>query len=887
MVEFIGIIKERNLVMITSKHYHNSPYGLLTNLSSAPLGVNLRPMFSWILNSEKKNDHQTAYRIILSDNMADITSDHGNVWDSGKIYSDNSSTVPYEGPELLFNSVYYWKVCTYDKDGIQSQFSGYQKISTEIKDWAAKPIWCANDPDMIFIRKDFNVEKEPESAIASVFASSTEGARQYVFDFKVNGVFIGQGPVKPHNSKYLYSTFDITNVINTGINTVSSLLYTRQDRIYMCQIQIKYTDGTEEIIYTDDTWSAMDATEVFGLKRDIGTHYYKYPAEDINAKLYPYGYDKAGYINSSFKAATVKDTKDITLAPDITERVKRYYKCPESVIRTDDNGYLIDLGKEIIGGLKLIINVPDEYDGHVIRVLCGEEMEDEYNVKYRLRTSNVYEEFWTLKAGYQEIENFGMKCFRYVNIFNCPIDLTTDNFKSVSYRQFADKNDSFFESSSFLLNDIYDFVKYSITVTSQDLYTDSQSRERKNYEGDAFINQLSQYALQRSYALPRLSAEDLYYCPTWPFEYKQMSIMMALNDFLHTGNIESLKVNYEILKTKVVCGNNDPTNYLDEEIGLIFNTTKNNSENANLVDWPMSERDSYDFANAFYNTVTNAFHYKAYDCLVQIARALDIKEDEVKYTLLANRIKESMLQHLIDPATGLFVDGLDQDGKRLDHSSQHANAFPLALGVVTDKTLKERITAFINDRGLQTSVYGAQFVLDALYAADKGNIALKILTARNMRSWYHLIYDLGSTVCTEAWDPKNKPNMTFSHPWSSSPANVIAYGLFGIKPLKPGFSEFMIKMQPGDLEYCRIKTPTIKGSIEVEYNVNIIGDGETEICVNTIIPVNTKAKLYIPSQDSNGRLLVDGQDSMFKYADGYVVIQPLGSGAHHIVLKQK
>lgn len=224
--------------MIANKHYHNSPYGLLTNLSSTPLGVNLKPMFSWILNSDKKNDYQTAYRIILADNITDINANCGNIWDSGKIHSGDSTNVPYKGKTLLPNKIYYWKVCTFNKDGIQSQFSEYQKISTEIDCWVAKPIWCINDPDMIFIRKDFNIEKEPESVIASVFASSTESARQYVFDFKINGVFIGQGPVKPHNNKYYYNTYDITNNVHVGINTVSSLLYTQKDKIYMCQICI-------------------------------------------------------------------------------------------------------------------------------------------------------------------------------------------------------------------------------------------------------------------------------------------------------------------------------------------------------------------------------------------------------------------------------------------------------------------------------------------------------------------------------------------------------------------------------------------------------------------------------------------------------------------------
>ncbi len=867
-----------------SKDNFNKPYGLLINLSPCPLGVDLNPKFSWILDSSKKNDHQTAYRIIISDNKQKINSNHGNIWDSGIVASSESSNIFYAGDELLPDKTYYWKVCTFDKDSEQSEFSEPQKFTTLIKEWKAKPIWCDNNADMVFIRKEFEISKEVESAIASVFASSTETARQYVFDFRVNGKFISQGPVKPHKNKHFYNTYDITDELTKGMNCIGSLLFTRKDKVYMCQLTITYTDGTVERIGTDKTWLAMDAKDVFGMTRSIGTVLSFYPSEDINANLYPFGFDKAGFHNESFTHAIEKEF-DHQLYPVYTTKVDRFYKHAQSVVKLGENEYFIDIGKEVIGGLKLCIEVPKAYANQTIRIIFGEELEEENQVRYKMRTTNTYEEFWTLKEGYQEIENFGMKAFRYVNIQNCPMQLTTKNIMGVAYRQHYDANDSFFESSNSLLNDIYDFVKYSITVTSQDLYVDSQTRERKNYEGDAYINQLSQYALMRNFTLPRFSIEDLVYCPTWPFEYKQMTIMMALNDYLHTGDKGLLEAHYDMLKTKVVDGNNDPDNYFDETLGLVFNTTKNNSENANLVDWPMSERDNYDFSNAYYNTVTNAFHYKAYGDLAQIAEVLGIYEDASKYSKYAERIKESMYKHLIDEDIGLFVDGLDKDGIRLTHMSQHANIFPLALGIVKDYETIERIVKFIDERGMCTSVYGAHFVLAACYQANAGQTALNLMISRKLRSWYHLIYELNATVCPEAWDPANKPNMTYSHPWSSAPANALAYGMFGIKPTKPGFKTFDIKLQPGNLEYAKIKVPTIKGHIEVEYNLNIFTDSETEVCVNAKIPVNTTAKVFIPCKKENPEVLLNGIETGFEYENGYVAVDNVGSGKHYIVVK--
>ncbi len=65
------------------------PTGLLTNELESPLNVE-EPTFGWIVNSEGENVVQTAYEIVVTD---DITGD--TVWDSGKVKSSRQSYVPY------------------------------------------------------------------------------------------------------------------------------------------------------------------------------------------------------------------------------------------------------------------------------------------------------------------------------------------------------------------------------------------------------------------------------------------------------------------------------------------------------------------------------------------------------------------------------------------------------------------------------------------------------------------------------------------------------------------------------------------------------------------------------------------------------------------------
>ena len=63
------------------------------------------------------------------------------------------------------------------------------------------------------------------------------------------------------------------------------------------------------------------------------------------------------------------------------------------------------------------------------------------------------------------------------------------------------------------------------------------------------------------------------------------------------------------------------------------------------------------------------------------------------------------------------------------------------------------------------------------------------MTSDSLRSWMNMIRK-GATMAMEAWDDTFKPNQDWNHPWGAAPANMIPRGLFGIRPLKPGFAEF-------------------------------------------------------------------------------------------------
>ncbi|NIA11321.1 MAG: alpha-L-rhamnosidase, partial [Nitrospiraceae bacterium] len=188
-----------------------------------------------------------------------------------------------------------------------------------------------------------------------------------------------------------------------------------------------------------------------------------------------------------------------------------------------------------------------------------------------------------------------------------------------------------------------------------------------------------------------------------------------------------------------------------------------------------------------------------------------------------------------DRERGVYV-----DGEGTDHASLHANMFPLAFGLVPEKYVPG-VVQYIKSRGMACSVYGAQYLLEALYNVGESQYTLDLMTSGSKRSWMNMIR-VGSTMTTEAWDEYYKPNLTWNHAWGSAPANIIARKLFGIEPLEPAFKKVRIKPQPGNLQHAKLKMPTIRGTICCSWEVK-----NNRFNFDVTIPVNTSAEVWLPT----------------------------------------
>jgi len=476
--------------------------------------------------------------------------------------------------------------------------------------------------------------------------------------------------------------------------------------------------------------------------------------------------------------------------------------------------------------------------------------------------------------------------FRYAEIKTIPGLKINKVIQKALYVEF-NPNASSFSCSDDRLNQIYKMCKYStIANTFNGDYANSE-RERMMYEADCYIQQMSHYAIDRDFATARYSTENLIYHASWPTEWINHSVFMAWSDYLYTGNKALIEEYYNDLKAKTLMALETPEGLISSRTGLqtksfLESIHYNGDMLHDIDDWPDAEQGIYpsgetdNYERKDYNTVVNAFYYRALVLMSKISWATNHPEDATMFEAKAEKVKKKFNEDFFDKVSKIYFDGI---GSR--HASIQANLFPLAFGLVPDQH-KESVVNYVKSKWMACGVYAANYLMEGLYNAEQGNYALELMTNDSDRGWLNMIRS-GATMTTEAWDLKYDPqDLSWSHAWSASPAHIIPRRIMGIQPAEPGFGKIIIKPQPGDLKWAKMKLPSIHGEIIVD----LTKDDGTFFNLNTTIPANTTAQVYLPKLSANYALLVDGQSAKPASVEGNWIIVDSPSGNHTFRVKK-
>lgn len=466
------------------------------------------PVFSWRMVSPVRGDSQTSYRIIVSDSEKLLAREIGNMWDSGQVVSDESIGVRYSGKPLESFGRYYWKVCVWDRDGHQSEWSeprlfqmglleqsdweGAEWIAMEVKDMDVpeKTDSAGKEPKMPQFRKEVTVKDSPiESAVIYISGLGS-------FVLSVNGDKVGKNFLDPAWSLYdksaQYVTFDVTDMLEPGDNVIGVRLGngflhipdddTRYHKLLIdyafpmlrSKMIINYKDGTKDIVCSDTSWKVAPSPVVFSSI---------YGGEDYDARLEQDGWNLRGFDDSGWQnalAAGIDAEMRSQKSPSL--EVKQRFS-PVEIHESQDGVYIYDFGQNAAGIVEIKVkgNAGEKIEMRPCEYLTDEGLANQNNsglnylFSYTLGGNSV--ESWS--------PDFSYYGFRFVEVrggvpegFPNPDSLpVVENLKMLHVSNASESVGSF-KCSDKMFNDIYSLIDWSVRSNMSHVMTDCPHREK-------------------------------------------------------------------------------------------------------------------------------------------------------------------------------------------------------------------------------------------------------------------------------------------------------------------------------------------------------------------------------------------------------------------------
>ncbi|MBN1765276.1 MAG: family 78 glycoside hydrolase catalytic domain [Sedimentisphaerales bacterium] len=259
--------------------YELTPTSLRCEYRTNPMGIDvLSPRFSWQLKSNERSQKQTAYQVCVASDVRLLENNQPDMWDTGKMQSDNTTAIVYAGKQLASDNVYFWKVRVWDKSGIPSGWSQPTKWSMGLlhpKDWRAewigydiedKPIpapdvvsrakWIWSEPnanvstrpETCYFRKSFHLPEDWVIKKAECYYTADDFVQLYLNNNLIRSF---------RNSKVIYD-ITLADYLKPGGNILAFLAANEGDADtpagFLAAVRIESEDGRILELTTDDKW---------------------------------------------------------------------------------------------------------------------------------------------------------------------------------------------------------------------------------------------------------------------------------------------------------------------------------------------------------------------------------------------------------------------------------------------------------------------------------------------------------------------------------------------------------------------------------------------------------------------------------------------------------
>jgi hypothetical protein len=871
-----------------------------------PLGVDRsKPRLSWELKTIRRNELQTAYRILVADDSLLINKGTGNIWDSKKISSDASIQVEYAGKPLQPVKKYYWRVMVWDNKGNVSAWSntaiwqmglfnradwkdaqwiGYDEVTDSLRiaphiHLNGRKSWGSRRNVLPLIRKEFSINKQVKTATAYICGLGH-------FEMYVNGKKIGDHFLDPGWTDYSkhaqYVTFDITSALKQGANAMGVMLgngfyyipgqrYRKMTGAYghpktIIRTVIEYNDGSVENIISDPGWKTIPSPIIFSSI---------YGGEDYDATLEQDNWSIAGFDDKNWKAI-IKTNGPEQLESQMQQPLKIMERLAvKTKKQLRSNMWMYDLGQNF-SGIPAITVTGNK--GDTIKIFCAELLNADGTANQKATGSPSYftyilkgvgDESWQPRFTYTGFRYMQVECISKNGSVNMPV---VKNIEGLHIRNAAGTAGSF-NCSNELFNKTNTLIDWAIKSNTMSVFTDCPHREKLGWLEETHLMGASvQYnydiaslcrkvikdmmnAQNPDGKIPEIAPEFTRFTP--PFdespEWGSAAIILPWYNYKWYGDEQTLMDSYNMMKGYAF--------YLKGK-------SKDNILSHGLGDWYDIGPNRPGVSQMTKTGVTGtAIYYYDLSILIQVARLLNKANDVKMYQQLAAEVKRSFNDHFFN-----------KQKLQYDSASQAANAMALFMGLVEPQYRDAVVKALVKDirsrnNALTAGDVGYRYVLKALEEAGRSDVIFE-MNNRDDVPGYGFQLKHGATALTESWQAYE--SVSNNHFMLGHLMEWFYAALAGIKQAdnSVAYKNIEIRPQPvGDVTAAKANYHSVYGEIVSEWKKQ---GGKFELAIE--IPANTTATVYVPVISCQP-ITVNGGVVNAKYIDGKAVIK-IGSGKY-------
>ena len=877
---------------------------LICEYRTNPLGIDVTaPRLGWQMQTERSGARQTAYRILVASDPAGLREGKADLWDSGKIESDQSVHVVYAGKQLGSRQRVYWRVTVWDEkgDATQSESAWFESGILRRKDWKAKWIGAAlsggprSTIPAPYVRKSFALPRAVESARLYITALG-------LYECSINGKPVSEDVFTPgwtdYNKRVQYKVYDVTKSLHAGENAIGVILgdgwavghvgwnhrqqYVDRPRL-LAQLEITLTDGSTMTIVSDRTWKYQIGAV---LENDL------LMGEAYDARREIPGWDKPNFDDQRWMRVEVFDDPGITLVATNGPTVRRINELkpisdPIAKGRFNRFRHIFDLGQNMVGWVRFKGSAPA---GTTVTLRFAEMLDADGSLYTTNLRSARATDYYTFKGDGEEVwePKFTFHGFRYVELEGYPGEVTRDTITGIVLHSEMSPTGEF-ECSEPILNQLQHNIVWGQKGNFVDVPTDCPQRdERLGWTGDiqvfvrtaAFNMDVAGFMTRWAQDVADSQNDDGSVPPVVPSAGGLMQdggpawadavIICPWIIYLCYGDKRILENNYATM-----------SRYMDFVIAAspgYIRCAPDYEGWLGFGDWLSINADT---PRDLIGTAFLAYDASLMECIAQI---LGKTREAAKYRKLFADVKKAFESRYLKGSKRAVV---LLESASVRQNVEHANAISrgnlkaVDYGFVPSQVFNTDVftptqTAYVlalhfnllpemlkplaiselvtdlerRDMHLSTGFVGSPYLPHVLSSNGRLDTAYTLLHQKTWPSWLYSVTQ-GATTIWERWDGWTEEN-GFQDPGMNS-FNHYAYGSIGawlyntvagieIDPTQPGYKHIILRPQlGGGLSHARGKLKTLYGELVSEWKLE---NGEFQWKV--VVPANTSATLYLP-----------------------------------------